>query len=73
MSCTVAPDLSVGRGLKPLPLIFTRTCGHIASVNSRPPAVGGITDQTPDSPGGRYDRGGGRNLGMAYETAQTPL
>src|SRR5207237_516421 len=53
--------------------IFTRTCGHIASVNGRALALAGITDGTPDPPGGRYDRDGGRNLGVAYETAQTPL
>ena len=55
------------------PVIFTRTCGHIASVSSRALARAGITDQTPDPSGGRYDRDGGRNLGVAYETAQTPL
>ena len=55
------------------PVIFTHTCGHIASVNGRALAVAGITDQTPDPPSGRYDRDGGRNLGVAYETAQTPL
>jgi predicted amidohydrolase YtcJ len=55
------------------PIIFTRTCGHIASVNSQALRVTGITDQTPDPTGGRYDRDAGRNLGVAYETAQTPL
>ncbi len=55
------------------PVIFTRTCGHIASVNSRALELAGITDGKPDPPGGKYDRDGGRNLGVAYETAQTPL
>ncbi len=55
------------------PVIFTRTCGHIASVSSAALALAGIDDATPDPVGGRYDRAGGRNLGVAYETAQTPL
>jgi predicted amidohydrolase YtcJ len=55
------------------PVVFTRTCGHIASVNSTALQIAGITDQTPDPSGGRYDRDQGRNLGVAYETAQTPL
>lgn len=55
------------------PVIFIRTCGHIASVNSRALADAGIDDATPDPPGGKYDRADGLNLGVAYETAQMPL
>jgi hypothetical protein len=55
------------------PVIFTRTCGHISSVNGRALAAARIDDATADPAGGRYDRDGGRNLGVAYETALTPL
>jgi predicted amidohydrolase YtcJ len=55
------------------PVIFTRTCGHIAAVNSRAMELAGIGDDTPDPPGGRYDREGGRNLGVCYENAQGPV
>lgn len=51
------------------PVIFTRTCGHIISVNSRALALAGVDDATSDPPGGRYDRSNGRNLGVIYETA----
>ena len=55
------------------PVIFTRTCGHIASVSGRALERAGLGDGTPDPPGGRHDRVDGRLLGVAYETAQTPL
>jgi predicted amidohydrolase YtcJ len=55
------------------PVIFTRTCGHIASVSGRALEQAGLGDATPDPPGGRHDRADGRLLGVAYETAQTPL
>src|ERR1700694_2924602 len=42
------------------PVIFIRTCGHIASVNSRALAGARIPDETPDPPGGRYDRADGK-------------
>ena len=61
---TVAPDH---------PVVFTRTCGHIAVGNSKALELAGITDTTPDPAGGRYDRDGGRNLGVCYENAQGPL
>jgi predicted amidohydrolase YtcJ len=55
------------------PVVFTRTCGHILSVNSRAMALAGVDDRTPDPPGGRFDRAGGRNLGVVYETATAPF
>ncbi len=55
------------------PVVFTRTCGHISSINSAAMRLAGITDATPDPEGGRFDREGGRNLGVLYETAQNPL
>lgn len=55
------------------PVIFTRACGHIVSVNSRALALAGIDDRALDPPGGRYDRADGRLLGVAYETAGAAL
>ncbi len=55
------------------PVIFTRTCGHITSVNSAALALAGLADGTPDPPGGRYDRTDGRLLGVCYETASAPV
>ncbi|HEV2124782.1 MAG TPA: amidohydrolase [Chloroflexota bacterium] len=55
------------------PVIVTRTCGHIAAVNSRALVLAGIDDTTPDPPGGRFDRVDGRNAGVAYEAALGPL
>ncbi len=55
------------------PVLLTRTCGHIVAANSRALTLAGITDDTPDMAGGRFDREGGRNLGVAYDAAQGPL
>lgn len=55
------------------PVIFTRTCGHILSVNSAAMALAGVDDATADPAGGRFDRADGRNLGVVYETAGIPF
>jgi predicted amidohydrolase YtcJ len=55
------------------PVVFTRTCGHISVGNSKALDLAGISDDTPDPPGGRYDRDNGRNLGVCYELAKGPL
>ena len=55
------------------PVLVTRTCGHISVANSRALDLAGISDATPDPPGGRYDRSDGRNAGVAYDAAQGPL
>jgi predicted amidohydrolase YtcJ len=55
------------------PVIMTRTCGHICAVNSVAMRLAGVDDTTPDPPAGRFDRDGGRNLGVAYEQAQAPF
>ncbi len=38
------------------PVLLTRTCGHIAVVNSKALALARVTDDTPDPPGGKFDR-----------------
>jgi predicted amidohydrolase YtcJ len=55
------------------PVMFTRTCGHICAVNSVAMRLAGVDDATPDPAAGRFDRAGGRNLGVAYEQAQAPF
>lgn len=55
------------------PVIFTRTCGHICSVNSRALELAGVNDSTPDPAGGRFDRTDGHVNGVCFETAQNPI
>ena len=56
------------------PVLFTRTCGHIVAFNSKAMETVGVTDDTPDPDGGRYDRDtSGRLTGVAYERANIPF
>ncbi|MGI8551166.1 MAG: amidohydrolase [Dehalococcoidia bacterium] len=55
------------------PVLFMRTCGHIAAVNSQAMKLAGINDETPDPSAGRFDRHEGRLLGVAYEEALAPF
>lgn len=56
------------------PVIFTRTCGHIVSFNTKAMELAGLDPQAPDVDGGRYDRDMDGNLtGVAYERATGPL
>jgi predicted amidohydrolase YtcJ len=56
------------------PVIFTRTCGHILSFNSKAMAVAGLRDDAPDPDGGRFDRDPeGHILGVSYERANALL
>lgn len=56
------------------PVIFTRTCGHILSVNSKAIEMARVALHTPDPDGGRYDRDDEGNInGVCYERACMPL
>ncbi|NLM41138.1 MAG: amidohydrolase [Firmicutes bacterium] len=53
------------------PIIFTRVCGHICSVNSRALELAGINGETADPAGGRIDRdpATGQPTGVLRENA----
>jgi len=52
------------------PVMLTRTCGHICSVNSAALSRAGITRDSPDPPGGVIDRrADGEPSGLLHETA----
>ncbi|TQR20606.1 amidohydrolase [Psychrobacillus vulpis] len=53
------------------PIVITRTCGHIVSVNSKALAFAGITKETPDPAGGQIDRDeNGEPTGILRESAR---
>jgi len=52
------------------PILVSRTCGHILAANSLALEAAGLTDQTPDPPGGKFARRDGRLTGVAFESAQ---
>jgi predicted amidohydrolase YtcJ len=54
-----------------IPVIITRTCGHIIAVNSRVLELAGITKDTPDPQGGKIDRDkNGEPTGILRENAK---
>jgi len=57
------------------PVVLTRTCGHIAAVNSRALQAMGVDERISDPAGGRFGRrpDDGQLDGILYETAQRPL
>ncbi len=56
------------------PVIFTRTCGHIVSFNTRAMEAAALDPKTADPDGGRHDRDAdGAIIGVAYERANTPI
>ncbi|MDY6820916.1 MAG: amidohydrolase [Deferribacterota bacterium] len=55
---------------KNYPVILTRTCGHIAVVNSKALELAGLKDDASDPPGGKFGRYDGKLNGVLYESAQ---
>lgn len=54
------------------PVVLVRTCMHIMAVNSKAMEIAGITENTPDPPGGQIDRdpSTGKPTGVLRELAQ---
>ncbi|MGD2102782.1 MAG: amidohydrolase [Acidimicrobiia bacterium] len=62
-------DVAAGR-----PVLLYRYCGHIAVANRAALELAGIDSETPDPPGGSFDRDPrGRPNGILRETAITPV
>ena len=57
------------RAVPDKPAVIYRYCGHIAVANSAALKASGITQGTPDPPGGALDREAGEPTGVLRETA----
>ncbi|MFH1137664.1 MAG: amidohydrolase [Pseudomonadota bacterium] len=55
------------------PVWITRTCCHTSVVNSLALKLAGLTDNSPDPPGGVMERKNGRLTGVLKETAQDAI
>jgi predicted amidohydrolase YtcJ len=55
------------------PVYLVRTCGHIGVASSRALALAGVGEDTPDPPGGHFERVDGHLTGLMYEGAQGPV
>lgn len=56
------------------PVLLVRYCGHVSVANTPALDLAGIGEETPDPPGGSYDRdGSGRLTGVLRETAADPV
>ncbi|MGP4074776.1 amidohydrolase [Halobacillus sp. K22] len=51
------------------PIIVVRTCGHISCVNSKALELAGLTNETPDPPGGTFHKKNGELSGLLLEAA----
>ena len=53
------------------PVYISHSSGHVAACNSYALTLAGVTSETPDPPGGRFDRDdGGRPTGVLRESAK---
>lgn len=51
------------------PVLIVRVCGHLAVANTRALQMAGVTDETPDPPGGVIERRNGSITGVLKEAA----
>ncbi len=62
---------SLDQAIPDRPVVLSRIDGHVVWVNSRALELAGVTDETPDPPGGHLERDAhGRLTGLLRETAR---